>query len=122
MLQNSKHFNSCLFALHRIFLHSPVIKFRMVYKEDGNPQLDSLDWSMYSNILKVPWFLLLQKVSIKLPQENVKAQNPLIHPTLIQLKSCDLHVCWRSNLTKTDQFCSNISVYLCHCTAFTSQN
>ena len=28
-------------------------KFRMVYKVDGNPQLDSRDWSMYSNILKV---------------------------------------------------------------------
>ena len=26
-------------------------KFRMVYKVDGNPQLDSRDWSMYSNIL-----------------------------------------------------------------------
>ena len=24
----------------------------MVYKVDGNPQLDSRDWSMYSNILK----------------------------------------------------------------------
>ena len=27
-------------------------KFRMVYKVDGTPQLDSRDWSMYSNILK----------------------------------------------------------------------
>ena len=28
-------------------------KFRMVYKKvDGNPQLDTCDWSMYSNILK----------------------------------------------------------------------
>ena len=27
-------------------------KFRMVYKVDGNPQLDSRDWRMYSNILK----------------------------------------------------------------------
>ena len=27
-------------------------KFRMVYKVEGNPQLDSCDWSMYSNILK----------------------------------------------------------------------
>ena len=26
-------------------------KFRMVYKVDGNPQLDSRDWGMYSNIL-----------------------------------------------------------------------
>ena len=26
-------------------------KFRMVYKVDGNPQLDTCDWSMYSNIL-----------------------------------------------------------------------
>ena len=24
----------------------------MVYKVDGNPQLDTCDWSMYSNILK----------------------------------------------------------------------
>ena len=29
-------------------------KFRMVYKVDGNPQLDLCNWSMYSNILKVP--------------------------------------------------------------------
>ena len=28
-------------------------KFRMVYKVDGNPQLDSRDWSMYSNIFKI---------------------------------------------------------------------
>ena len=28
-------------------------KFWMVYKVDGNPQLDSRDWSMYSNILNV---------------------------------------------------------------------
>ena len=28
-------------------------KFRMVYKVDGNPQIDSGDWSMYSNILKI---------------------------------------------------------------------
>ena len=27
-------------------------KFRMVYNVDGNLQLDSHDWSMYSNILK----------------------------------------------------------------------
>ena len=27
-------------------------KFKVVYKIDGNPQLDSRDWSMYSNILK----------------------------------------------------------------------
>ena len=26
-------------------------KFRMVYDVDGNPQLDSRDWSMYSKIL-----------------------------------------------------------------------
>ena len=26
-------------------------KFRIVYKVDGNPQLDSRDWSMYSNVL-----------------------------------------------------------------------
>ena len=28
-------------------------KFRMVYKVDGNPQLDSRDWSMYANILNL---------------------------------------------------------------------
>ena len=28
-------------------------KFRMIYKVDGDPQLDSRDWSMYSNILKL---------------------------------------------------------------------
>ena len=27
-------------------------KIRMVYNVDGNPQFDSRDWSMYSNILK----------------------------------------------------------------------
>ena len=27
-------------------------EFRMVYKVDGNPQLDPRYWSMYSNILK----------------------------------------------------------------------
>ena len=31
-------------------------KFRMVCKVDGNPQLDSRDWSMYSNILKTEFF------------------------------------------------------------------
>ena len=31
-------------------------KFRMIYKVDGNLQLDSCDWSMYSNILNtVNW-------------------------------------------------------------------
>ena len=30
-------------------------EFRMVYKVDGNPRLDSRDWSMYSNILKDRW-------------------------------------------------------------------
>ena len=29
-------------------------KFRMVYKVDENPQLDSCDWRMYSSILKKP--------------------------------------------------------------------
>ena len=28
-------------------------KFRMIYKVDGNPQLDTCDSSMYSNILKL---------------------------------------------------------------------
>ena len=31
-------------------------KFRMVHKVDGNPQFDSRDWSMYSNILKLCYF------------------------------------------------------------------
>ena len=30
----------------------------MVYKVDGNPQIDSLDWSMYSKILKSTKFYL----------------------------------------------------------------
>ena len=44
-------------TLFRFYLHfwgsftSTSNKFRMVYKVDGNPQLDSRDWSMYSNIL-----------------------------------------------------------------------
>ena len=50
-LLNSKHFIS-LFALLRIFFTLNSNKFRMVYKVDGNPQLDTCDWSMYSNILK----------------------------------------------------------------------
>ena len=29
-------------------------KFRMVYKVDGNLQLDSRDWSMYLRILNLP--------------------------------------------------------------------
>ena len=36
-------------------------KFRMVYKVDGNPQLDSRDWSMYSNILKSSFALKEKK-------------------------------------------------------------
>ena len=32
-------------------------KFRMVYKVDRNPQLDSRDWSMYSNVLNAILFL-----------------------------------------------------------------
>ena len=31
----------------------------MVYKVDGNPQLDTCDWSMYSNILKSIVFYFL---------------------------------------------------------------
>ena len=32
--------------------------FRMVYKVDGNPQVDTCDWSVYSNILNglYAWF------------------------------------------------------------------
>ena len=30
-------------------------KFRMVYEVDGNPQLDTCDWSMYSNILNAEY-------------------------------------------------------------------
>ena len=33
-------------------------KFRMVYKVDGNPQLDTCDWSMYSNILNLQSVLI----------------------------------------------------------------
>ena len=42
-----------LFALLRIFITLTSNKFRMVYKVDGNPQLYSRDWSMYSNHLKL---------------------------------------------------------------------
>ena len=43
-------------------------KFSMVYRVDGNPQLDSLDWSMYLNILKkdsnkdgtTKWYVLIR--------------------------------------------------------------
>ena len=31
-------------------------KLRMVYKVDRNPQLDSRDWNMYSNILNLHLF------------------------------------------------------------------
>ena len=37
------------------FIHPVTLtsnKFRKVCKVDGNPQLDSRDWSMYSDILK----------------------------------------------------------------------
>ena len=51
ILSKSKHLISFSFALLRIFY---VDKFSMVYKEDGNPQLDSRDWSMDSNILNGP--------------------------------------------------------------------
>ena len=33
-------------------------KFRMAYKVDGNPQLDTCDWSMYSNILELAYVVL----------------------------------------------------------------
>ena len=35
----------------------------MVYKVDGNPQLDTCDWRMYSNILKPGLRLLLVLVT-----------------------------------------------------------
>ena len=37
-------------------------KFRMVYQVDGNPQLDSRDWSMHSKILKTNILLDLNKL------------------------------------------------------------
>ena len=56
ILPTSKHFISFLFALLKIFFTLTSNKFRMVYKVDGNPQLDSRDWRMYSNILKTYLF------------------------------------------------------------------
>ena len=42
----------CLTFLKSTFLNAGSrCKFRIVYKVDGNPQLDSRDLSMYSNIL-----------------------------------------------------------------------
>ena len=35
----------------------------MVYKVDGNPQLDTCDWSMYSNILKLTYDYEILKVA-----------------------------------------------------------
>ena len=43
-----------LFSLDLFTLTSNYL--RMAYKVDGNPLLDSCDWSMYSNILK-GWYL-----------------------------------------------------------------
>ena len=40
-------------------------KFRMVYKVDGNPQFDSRDWSMYSNILNFVSYIQLPSVLIR---------------------------------------------------------
>ena len=37
----------------------------MVYKVDGNPQLDTCDWIMYSNILKLNWNLQTIPFKIK---------------------------------------------------------
>ena len=38
-------------------------KFRMVCKVDGNLQLDSRDWSMYSSILKLDSFKTKKKIA-----------------------------------------------------------
>ena len=40
-------------------------KFRGVYKVYGNPQLDSRDWSMYSNILKLSKLTSLSTLSLQ---------------------------------------------------------
>ena len=49
ILPNSKHSAEDLFTL-------TSNTFRMVYKVDGNPQLNSRDWSMYSNVIKILFF------------------------------------------------------------------
>ena len=51
ILPKSKHFISFLISLLMIYLHLTSNKFGMVCKVDGNLQLDSRDWSLYSNIL-----------------------------------------------------------------------
>ena len=53
ILPKSKHFISVFNCFAEDLFTLTNDKFRMVYKVDGNPQLDSRDWSMYSNILKV---------------------------------------------------------------------
>ena len=41
----------------------------MVYKVDGNPQLDSRDWSMYSNILNAcNWSISHKNFSLVISQ------------------------------------------------------
>ena len=47
ILPNSKHFISFLICSAEDLFTLISDKFRMVYKVDGNPQLDSHDWSMY---------------------------------------------------------------------------
>ena len=42
----------------------------MVYKVDGNPQLDSRDWSMYSNILEARFSQLIKSPIICEKQIN----------------------------------------------------
>ena len=49
-------------------------KFRMVCKVDGNPQLDSRDWNMYSDILKYYLKLMLQSEASKNSQFAVTDQ------------------------------------------------
>ena len=68
MLPKSKHLIFICSAEDRFTLTSN--KFRMVRKVDGNPQLDSRDWSMYSNILKAQ-----TQVIIFLP---LKTQEPFL--------------------------------------------
>ena len=49
--RNKKLYFVFIFSAEGLFT-SISNKFRMVYKVDGNSQLHSRDWSMYSNILK----------------------------------------------------------------------
>ena len=53
ILPNSKRFISVMICSAKDLFTLNSNKFRMVYKVNRNPQLDSRDWSMYSNILNL---------------------------------------------------------------------